>query len=320
MKYVEIGGLQVSALGLGCWQMGASEWGYGRDFGPNEVRRIVHRALDLGITLFDTAEIYGQGRSEVLLGGALRGRQDVIVASKVWPLHFTTAGVVAAAQRSLQRLGRDHVDLYQLHWPNPFIPLTSTMRGMQQVLEAGMAWHVGVSNFGRERWQRAEALLGVPVITDQVSYSLLQRQPERELLPYAVEARRGIIAYSPLAQGVLGGGYGPEYQVQGARRTNPLFFPANLRRAQPLIAALRVIATAHDATPAQIALAWAIAHPGVVAIPGARRVEQVEANAAAADIELTAEEMARLDEVSQAARPVGLLRAASSLNETIRAM
>jgi aryl-alcohol dehydrogenase-like predicted oxidoreductase len=310
MKYVELGGRQVSAIGLGAWQLGSYEWGWAPSSGPEEARRIVHRALDLGINFFDTAEIYGRGRSEALLGDALRGHDEAIVATKVWPTRISATAVVAAARSSLERLGRQVLDLYQIHWPNPLVPLAWPMRGMRELVAAGMVRQVGVSNFGLDRWRRAEALMGgYGSPTNQVRYHLLHREPERKLIPYAESAGRVVIAYSPLAQGLLSGRFGSGQRPRGARARNPYFWPENVRRAQPVVEAVQEVARGRGATPSQVTLAWTIRSGRVIAIPGASRVEQVEENAAAADLELEPEEMRRLDEAAHAFHRASIPRA-----------
>ena len=301
MRFVEVGGARISAIGLGTWQFGSREWGYGSAYAEVESQKIVHRALELGVNLVDTAEIYGFGRSERLVGRAVAGsRGRAFVATKFFPVLPLSGQVMGHAQASVRRLGIDHVDLYQLHWPNPLAPLDWPARGLAEVLRSGLASHVGVSNYTLEQWQRTEDVVGRPVLTNQVQYSLVARGPERRLLPFAAEAGRVVIAYSPVGQGLLSGRYTSESHPAGLARRGR-FTADNLARVAPVIAALRDIAAAHSATPAQIALAWVIHHPNVVAIPGASSVAQVEANAAAADITLSDSEVERLDEVS--ARP-----------------
>jgi aryl-alcohol dehydrogenase-like predicted oxidoreductase len=297
VRYVEACGLRVSVIGLGAWQFGSPEWGWGSQFGPAEALAVVDRARALGITLIDTAELYGHGESERLLGRALAhpaARESVVLASKVTPTWPTRDQVAAAARGSLARLGTDRLDLYQVHWPNPLVPQRSTMAGMRTLQAGGLIGQVGVSNYGLGRWRAAEAALGGPVVSNQVRYSLLTRRPERQLLPFAAAAGRLVIAYSPLAQGVLAAKYTAGTAPGGARAANLLFSAENLRRAGPLLEALREVARAHGATPAQVALAWVVHHPNVVAIPGAKSVAQVEANAAAADLVLAPEELAHL--------------------------
>ena len=305
MRTVEVGGVKVSAIGLGTWQFGSREWGYGRDYAEREALEITWRALDLGVNLIDTAEIYAMGRSERIVGMALaaRARDEAFVATKLFPLAPLGPVVVRRAQASARRLGVDAIDLYQVHWPNPLFPLSSTMAGMARLQRQGLIRHIGVSNFSLEQWQRADAALGAPVLSNQVQYSLAARRPERDLLRWAQEHDRLVIAYSPLAQGLLGARYDAGHRPGGVRAANALFLPENLERAAPLLVALREIAADHGATPAQVALAWVIRRPNVVAIPGASSVAQLEANVAAADLELTDEEDRRLTDASDRFSP-----------------
>jgi aryl-alcohol dehydrogenase-like predicted oxidoreductase len=288
MKYVDVAGTRVSAIGLGCWQFGSKDWGYGREYAQGTAVEIVHRALDLGVNLIDTAEVYARGVSEMIVGRALEGRRDeAFVATKVLPTWPTAATVAEHGRLSALRLGIDTIDLYQVHWPNPVVPLSSQMEGMRRLQADGLVTNVGVSNFSASRWAAAERHLGGPVLSNQVQYSLLYRKPDRENVPYAQSHDRLVIAYSPLAKGLLGGRYDVDHLPSGsARSMDPLCLPENVERAMPVIEALRRIAAAHDATPSQVALAWLIRHPNVVAIPGASSVEQLQRNIEAADLEL----------------------------------
>jgi aryl-alcohol dehydrogenase-like predicted oxidoreductase len=305
MKYVEVGGVRLSAIGLGTWQFGSREWGYGSDYADTEAVAITQRALDLGINLIDTAEIYAFGRSERIVGKAVAGRRaDAFLATKVFPILPLAPIVEQRGKASADRLGVDRIDLYQVHWPNPVVPTGTTMQGMRALQEAGVVEHVGVSNFGLAKWQQAERELGGPVLTNQVQYSLAVRKPDRELIPWAQEHDRVVIAYSPLAQGLLSAKYDGTNNPGGVRSGNALFLAENIERAQPLLTALREIAAAHDAKPAQVALAWVIRHPNVVAIPGASNVGQLESNAAAADLELTDDEFHRLTAASDRFEPI----------------
>ena len=314
MRYLTVAGHQISVVGLGAWQFGSRGWGWNTEFGPSDAQAIVKRALELGITLFDTAEIYARGNSERILGAALAGhRSDAYVATKLWPLYPLRRQVVPALRRSLARLGMEKADLYQLHWPNPLVPMAWTFAGMRDAVAAGLVDQIGVSNFGLARWQQAEAALGSPVISNQVPYNLVERRAERELIPFAQTNDRLILAYSPLAQGMLSGRYGATNLPGGFRRTNALFLPENIRRAQPVLDVLTDIAGAHRVTPAQIALAWTIRAPRVAAIPGAKSVWQLEQNAEAADISLTPDQVQALDDASNAFRPLTRVRSARQL-------
>jgi len=296
VRYVEVGGVKVSAIGLGAWQFG-SEWGYGSDYSEKVAGAIVNRALQLGLNLIDTAEVYGRGRSERIVGAAIRGqRERVFLATKIFPIGLPLM-VDSRARASAQRLEVDRLDLYQQHWQSPLFPPGPTMRRMKQLVEEGLVRHVGVSNHTLEAWQRCEAALGGPVLSNQVRFSLADRKPEHSLLPWAQKEGRLIIAYSPLGQGMLSGKY-LDAAPTNFRRWRSDFRRRGRERRRPLIAALRKIGAARGATPAQLALAWLINKPNVVAIPGASSVEQLEENAAAADIVLTDAELARLDSLS----------------------
>ncbi len=308
MKYVDVGGARMSAIGLGTWQFGSREWGYGDDYAERDASAIVHRALDVGITLFDTAEVYAFGRSERILGRALGDRRDeAFLATKILPVLPVGPVVLQRARGSARRLGVKSIDLYQLHQPNPVVPLTSTMPAFAHLIDEGIVGHAGVSNYALARWQAADRALGRPVLSNQVPFNLVDRRPEAELLPWAQANDRLIIAYSPLAQGLLSGRYDADHRPTGLVRVNsPAFLPENLRRAEPLINAVRTVAAAHDATPSQVALAWLIRRPNVVVIPGASSVAQVEVNAAAADLELSDEEDEILCRASDAFHPRGV--------------
>jgi aryl-alcohol dehydrogenase-like predicted oxidoreductase len=314
VKYVEASGVRVSAIGLGCWQFGSRDWGYGRDYADSTAIELVHTALDLGVNLVDTAEVYARGVSEMIVGRALEGRRDeAFVATKILPTFPTADRVEEHGRLSALRLRVDMIDLYQVHWPNPVVPLKSTMDGMRRLQDAGLVRNVGVSNFSANRWQRAEELLGGPVLSNQVQFSLLFRRPDKHNVPYAQARDRIVIAYSPLAQGVLGGRYDRDNLPPGpARRNNPLCLPENIERATPLIEALRRVASVHDATPAQVALAWLIAKPNVVAIPGASSLDQLRHNVAAADLDLDDKELEELTAESDAFHPLGVPQSVAS--------
>jgi aryl-alcohol dehydrogenase-like predicted oxidoreductase len=307
MRYLGVDTVkQISKIGLGTWQFGSREWGYGDRYADQVARAIVRRALELGVTLFDTAEIYGFGRSERILGQALGGdRERVFLATKILPVLPVAPVVEQRAVASADRLGVRSLDLYQVHQPNPVIRDGTTMRGMRALQRVGLIGEAGVSNYSLRRWRAAEDALGSRVLSNQIPYSLVARSPERDLLPYAAQRGRVVLAYSPLAQGLLSGRYDPGTRpANRVRAANPLFLPANLARAAELIAALREVADAHSATPAQIALAWVIRHPAVAAIPGASSVEQLESNAAAADIDLTDGQYQALAAAAARFRPI----------------
>jgi aryl-alcohol dehydrogenase-like predicted oxidoreductase len=308
MRFVEVEGLgQVSKVGLGTWQFGSREWGYGGRYAEVEAGAIVHCAIAHGVTLFDTAEIYGFGRSERILGRALAAdRERSLVATKLFPLLPIAPVVEQRAVASAGRLGVRRIDLYQVHQPNAIVSDVHTMKGMRVLQDVGLVGAVGVSNYSLARWQRAERALGRPVVCNQVRYNLVHRGPEMDLIPYASSRNLLVIAHSPLAQGLLSARYDARHRPRNAvRRRARLFRPAALERAAELFGVLQDVALAHGATAAQIALAWTIRHPSVVAIAGASSVNQVEANAAAADLTLTDGDVLALERAAErVSRPV----------------
>ena len=213
----------------------------------------MRRALELGVTLFDTAEIYGFGRSERILGEAIGDqRESAFLATKIFPVLPVAPVVEQRAVASANRLGVRRLDLYQVHQPNPVVRDGTIMRGMHALQRVGLVGEVGVSNYSLERWRAAEEALGGRVLSNQVQYSLVHRSPERDLLPYAQATGHVVIAYSPLAQGLLAGHYDRDTRPSNrVRAANPLFLPENLERAGALITALRDVADAHsvDARP-----------------------------------------------------------------------
>jgi aryl-alcohol dehydrogenase-like predicted oxidoreductase len=217
--------------------------------------------------------------------------------------------VVDRGRRSARRLQIDTIDLYQVHQANPVVPDATTMDGMRQLQHENVIRHVGVSNYSLERWERAERALGSPVVSNQVEYSLAQRRPDRELVPFAAANDRLIIAYSPLSQGFLAAKYDAGNRPGGVRLTNPLFLEENLARGAKLLNTLRSVAKTHDATPAQVALAWVIRRRNVVAIPGASSVDQLVRNAEAVDLELTDAQDTELTAASDQFTPLNGLAA-----------
>src|SRR5580692_9563152 len=319
MRYLSPGtATPISRIGLGTWQFGSREWGYGQDYAGQEAHAIVRRAVELGVTLFDTAEIYGFGRSERILGAAIgEDRDSVFLATKIFPVLPVAPVVEQRAVASANRLGTSRLDLYQVHQPNPVVRDGTIMRGMRALQRVGLVGEVGVSNYSLDRWRAAERALGQRVLSNQVQYSLVARSPEQDLLPFAASTGHLVIAYSPLAQGLLSGRYHRDHRpANRVRVASALFLPENLDRAGDLIATLREVADAHSATAAQVALAWAIHRPAVVAIPGASSLEQLESNVAAADIDLTEDEEAALHAAAARFRPV---TGAAALPRMVRA-
>jgi len=297
MRYLDIGTKKkISKIGLGTWQFGSREWAYGKAYDEHVAYAIVRRAVELGVTLFDTAEIYSAGRSERILGRALgEDRESVFIAGKVFPLAVGGPLLKQRAVASANRLGISRFDLYQVHYPNPLTPDGAIMPRMRSLQQAGLVGEVGVSSYSVERWRAAEQALRARILSNQVGYSLVDRSAEDDLLPFAESHGRVIIAHSPLAQGLLSGRYDEtSLPSDRLRATSSPFRPEGIKRIRFLMTVLREVADAHSAVPAQIALAWVIRRPGVAAIPGASSVEQLERNVAAAGIQLADDEYAAL--------------------------
>jgi len=299
MEYQELGksGIKVSVIGLGTWQWGSREWGWNQFYAEKDVRAAFQKGLELGINFVDTAEIYGRGRSEEILGRTIHGfRDQVVIATKVWPWNLSYGKVLRSADRSLGRLGADVIDLYQVHWPNRLVPIRSTMKAMKKLVETGKVRCIGISNFNVKQMKIAqEALEPIELTSNQVKYNLLDRGIEQELLPAALASKVTIIAYSPLAKGLLAGKYtldsGPTSFVQ---RASPRFSQRNLAKFAETHKLLKEIGDAHEKTPAQVALNWLI-RKQVVAIPGAKRPVDVEDNAGATGWQLTQTEITAME-------------------------
>jgi len=294
-------GPQIGTLGIGTRAWGARRiWGYGESYADADLRAAFEIALDAGITFYDTAEVYGRGYAEKLLGDFCRETgAEIIVSTKYapFPWRFGRRTVATALRRSLQRLGMEQVDLYQIHWPWPLASIETLMEGLAGAVKAGLVKTVGVSNYDVGQMKQAHEALarrGVRLASNQVEYSLLQRQPESSgLLDLCHELDVTLIAYSPLGMGMLTGKYTPDNPPPGprGRRYDGEF----LTGLQPLIKKLREIGAAHGGkTPAQVAVNWVIAK-GAVPIPGVKNARQAEDNVGAIGWSLAKAEVAALD-------------------------
>ncbi|MCM4082386.1 aldo/keto reductase [Paractinoplanes hotanensis] len=308
MQITHLGALEVSRIGLGVMGMSAYYTGAGRDV--SESIRTIHRALDLGVTLLDTAEVYGPYVNEELVGRAIRGRRDeVVLATKFGlvshtgrpGLDSTPANIRAAVNGSLRRLGTDHIDLYYQHRIDPGTPVEETMGALSELVAAGKVRHVGMSEAGAATIRRAHAVH--PLTAVQTEYSLWTRDPEAGILPTLRELGIGFVPYSPLGHGFLTGSIRTLDGLDAGdwRRTNPRFTGDNLTRNLRIVDEVSQVAGEAGATPAQVALAWLLAQgPGVAPIPGTRRVDRLEENAAADRLQLSADQIERLDHLAPA--------------------
>ena len=311
MKHTSLGQLDVSRIGLGAMAMS----GYYLDPRSSDAEsiRTIHRALDLGVTHIDTAEIYGPFANEKLVGRALNGRRDdVVVATKFGLVSHSGGGpgvidstpgnIRTAVEGSLQRLGTDHIDLYYQHRVDPNTPIEDTVGALAELVTEGKIRHIGLSEAGPAKIRRAHAVH--PVAALQTEYSLWTRDVEAELLPLLRELGIGFVPYSPLGHGFLTGQIRSTDQLADDdwRKTNPRFTGENFQRNLRIVDEVEAVAAEAGATPAQIALAWLLAQGDHIApIPGTKRVSRVEENTAADGIELSAEQIERLDNLTPAA-------------------
>jgi aryl-alcohol dehydrogenase-like predicted oxidoreductase len=311
VKHIKLRDLDVSRIGLGAMGMSAAYTGAGSD--DAESIRTIHRALDLGVTLIDTAEVYGPFTNEELVGRAIRGRRDqVVVATKFGMVSHASGGpghldsspanIRTAVEGSLRRLGTDHIDLYYQHRVDPNTPIEDTVGALAELVAQGKVGHIGLSEAGVNTIRRAHAVH--PVTALQSEYSLWTRDPEAAVLPLTRELGIGFVAYSPLGHGFLTGKIRSTEGLADTdwRKTNPRFTGENLQRNLRIADQVEAVAAEVGATPAQVALAWLLAKGDDIApIPGTKRVSRVEENVAADGIELTAEQIDKLNNLTPAA-------------------
>ncbi len=305
-------GIVVPPMGVGVWSWGDRRfWGYGKDYTRDDIAQAYKACLDAGLYFFDTAEMYGSGESERILGKCARedGR-PVIIASKFAPLpnRLSARSLFKALDASLERLNVQTIDLYQIHWPYTLIGVDALMDALAEAVRSGKVRAVGVSNFGVDLMRRAHARLArydIPLASNQVHYSLLYRKPEKNgVLDACRELNVALIAYSPLEQGLLTGKYrvvaGQSISVTGPRRFTRAFRTSQRRKLEPLLETMENIAKAHSKTIGQVALNWLLSKDEcVIPIPGAKNVRQATENAGAIGWRLTSEEFKQMDLASQ---------------------
>lgn len=304
---VQIGNsdLQASPIGVGAWQWGENTmWGRGKNYNQADAEAAFSASVKAGVTFFDTAETYSRGDSERMLGACIKTTDKrVVIASKFAPLptRIGRRTVLRALDGSLSRLGVSTIDLYQVHWPFPLIPIEMLMDILADAVADGRIRAIGVSNYSADQMRRAHAALakhGLPLASNQVKYSLLYRRPEVDgVWETCRELGVTLIAYSPLAQGLLSGKYTPDSPPPFPRRLMPEFNSAMLARIQPVLQTLKEIGQAHGGkTPAQVALNWLARQPAVLPIPGAKNAAHAEANAGAVGWDMTDDEADTLSE------------------------
>lgn len=301
---VESGLLSQVEMGVGAWQWGDRLfWGYQHDYNEEDIRSVFECALAAGVTFFDTAEVYGQGSSEAMLGKFIKeAKQPLIIATKFMPFpwRLSRRSFQRALQGSLKRLGIERVDLYQVHQPLPPIKVETWMEAMVEAVQLGRVRAVGVSNYNLGLTRRAQDALareGMTLTSNQMEYHLLDRSIEKSgLLAHCLATGVALIAYSPLAQGILTGKYTAQNPPRGFRANK--YSRALLQQVQPLIALLKKIGSDHGGkSAAQVAINWVICK-GAIPIPGAKNLQQMEMNLGAVGWRLTEQEINLLDEAS----------------------
>ncbi len=311
MHHIHLGTLDVARIGLGTMGMSSAYTGAGSD--DAESIRTIHRALDLGVTLIDTAEIYGPFTNEELVGRAIKDRRDeVVLATKFglvshggdgsWNLDSSPANIRTALEGSLRRFATDHVDLYYQHRVDPKTPIEDTVGALATLVAEGKIRHIGLSEAGPDTIRRAHAVH--PVTAVQSEYSLWTRDPEAKVLPLLGELGIGFVAYSPLGRGFLTGEIlsTDDFADNDSRKTNPRFMGENFQRNLQAVGEVTAIAAEVGATPAQVALAWVLAQGDTIApIPGTKRVVRVEENVAAEGIVLSPGQLDKLTNLTPAA-------------------
>lgn len=309
MRYRMLGGtgFRVSVVGFGTWAIGGADWGRVDD---RDSVKAIHRAVDLGVNLFDTAPLYGNGHAESVLGQALEGlRNDVFVATKCGPIEvrpgllhvdLSRDGLVRQCDDSLRRLRTDRIDLLQIHWFDPAWPVEDTMGHLADLVQAGKVRAVGVSNYGAAELARAVDT-GVAA-TLQPPYNLFAREIEADVLPLCVARNLGVLAYEPLARGLLAAKFDERsrFEPSDIRASDPRFRMPALARHVAAARRVERVARSQDMTAAQAAVAWALSRPGVTtALCGAKTAAQAAENARAADFEPDATTLARLEEAAR---------------------
>ncbi|WP_421657042.1 aldo/keto reductase [Leptothermofonsia sp. ETS-13] len=304
METRELGtsGIRITPIITGTWQAGKAMWVGIED---RETIKAIRAAFEAGITTVDTAEVYGQGHSEKIVAEALSDVRDrVVYATKVFSNHLKYQQVIDACEGSLKRLKTDYIDLYQIHWPSgtygsEVVPIEETMSALNDLKQQGKIRAIGVSNFSRTQLEEASQYGRIDSL--QPPYSLFWRYVEKETVPYCIENKISILAYSPMAQGLLTGKFGPNHQFEEGdhRAKNKLFQGENYARAQQALEKLRPIANRYQTSLGNLALAWLIAQPQTSAITGVRNAQQAVENAKAANIRLSEADLAEINAIGR---------------------
>ncbi|WP_069789891.1 aldo/keto reductase [Cyanobacterium sp. IPPAS B-1200] len=301
--------IEVSALGIGTWAWGDSFfWDYGKTYGKSQIEEAFKATVAGGVTFFDTAEVYGSGKSEQLLGEFCKATdQKIDIATKYAPLPWRLFGgcVADALTQSLKNLQMDYIPLYQVHWPFMLMSQDNLMNALADEVEKGRIGAIGVSNYSSEEMKRAKDILAkrnIPLAVNQVKYSLVTRKIEAKgILKTAQELGITLLAYSPLAQGLLTGKYNLDNTTkpEGARKMDSRFSSSGLSKIAPVLELLKQLGEKYQKTPAQVSLNWLMAQENVIPIPGAKNAKQAQDNTGALGWSLSSDEVAQLEEITK---------------------
>ena len=301
MKYTTLGqsDLKASVIGLGTAQFGSTLWGYNTKYTKKDAINLTKAAINEGINIFDTAELYSDTRSEQILGEALQGydRNSFIVITKAAPWNLRYNKIIYAAEKSIKRLKTQYIDIYLIHYPSFFTPLDETMKAMQHLQQQGIIHHIGLSNFPKFLIKKVQDVLtSSKIIANEIEYNLICRKEERTTIPFCRNHKISIITHSPLARGILTGRYSSDnYPIDRARAFYPYAKKGYLKKIQPLLNEVHLLAKEKDVSFVQIALAYIIRNPSFFSIPAAMKTEEIKENAEVPNIHLSETDVARIE-------------------------
>lgn len=299
MEYRNLGksDLKVSVIGLGAWQAGAKGWGKINDL---DVKNAILTSIEMGLNFIDTAEVYGEGHSETVIGEVVKDmRDDIVIATKASGGHLRPDYLERALEGSLKRLNTNYIDLYQIHWPDIYTPIRDTIKTLERMANDGKIRYIGLSNFSICQIEEARSYLStMDIVSNQVRYNIIQREIEDEMLRYLSKEKMSVIAYSPLAQGLLTLKYDhATFEPSDVRKGNKLFSESNIRNISPLLSVLRDISLETGRSVVQLALNWLISHDNVIPIPGAKNRDQATINLQSNGWRLNQDQNSRIEEV-----------------------
>lgn len=293
--------LKVPVLGFGAWQAGKRGWG--TDYSDEDIIEAIRFSIENDVNYIDTAEVYGDGYSEDIVARAIKGydRDDIVIATKVAAFHYRYDDLIKAADRSLERLNTSYIDLYQLHWPDNYISMKETVSALEKLVREGKVRTIGLCNYSAPLIEdmRSKMNSDIPIVSNQMRYNVIEREVEEELYPYMKKNGITMIAWSPIAKGLLTGKYNASNIPQDeVRKSDPLFRKENVEKLAPLLGKIREMADKHDKTMAQVSLNYLICK-GAVVIPGAKGVSQAKENIGAVGWKLSDSEVRQLDMASE---------------------